>query len=166
MSKYFKNVGTLEELRRQYKELLKQHHPDNGGSEEATKVINVEYEELFKTLKDKAAAGEENNKTSFEQMKWDTTADEKLREVLHKIINFTGIEINIVGCWIWLDGNTYPYREQLSGIGFRWSKARKKWHWHEGEYIKKGNGNITFSEIEHKYGSTKIKSDTRVLLEA
>ena len=26
---YFKNVNTLEELRKQYKELLKQFHPDN-----------------------------------------------------------------------------------------------------------------------------------------
>lgn len=30
MNTYFKNVNTLEELRKQYKELLKQHHPDNG----------------------------------------------------------------------------------------------------------------------------------------
>ncbi len=29
---YFKNVNTLEELRKQYKELLKIHHPDNGGN--------------------------------------------------------------------------------------------------------------------------------------
>ena len=27
--KYFKNVETLEELRKQYKDLLKKYHPDN-----------------------------------------------------------------------------------------------------------------------------------------
>ena len=27
--RYFKNVETLEELRKQYKELLKKYHPDN-----------------------------------------------------------------------------------------------------------------------------------------
>ena len=27
--KYFNNVNTLEELRKQYKELLKKYHPDN-----------------------------------------------------------------------------------------------------------------------------------------
>lgn len=26
---YFKDVNTLEELRKQYKELLKKYHPDN-----------------------------------------------------------------------------------------------------------------------------------------
>ena len=41
---YFKNVNTLEELRKQYKELLKQYHPDNAnGSTEATQEINAEY---------------------------------------------------------------------------------------------------------------------------
>jgi len=32
MNKYFENIRTLEELRKQYKELLKLHHPDNGCS--------------------------------------------------------------------------------------------------------------------------------------
>ena len=52
MNTYFKNVQTLDELRKQYKDLLKKYHPDNGGSEEATKAINVEYKKLFKILKD------------------------------------------------------------------------------------------------------------------
>ena len=32
MGKYFSNANTLEQLRKQYKELLKKHHPDNGGN--------------------------------------------------------------------------------------------------------------------------------------
>lgn len=41
---YFTNVQTLEELRKEYKRLVKQNHPDNGGSEDIIKIINVEYE--------------------------------------------------------------------------------------------------------------------------
>lgn len=44
MGRYFKNVNTLEELRKQYKELLKKYHPDTAnGSTEATQEINAEY---------------------------------------------------------------------------------------------------------------------------
>ena len=51
---YFVNVATLEELRKQYKKLIKMYHPDNvGGSDEDMKAINAEYERLFKILKDK-----------------------------------------------------------------------------------------------------------------
>ncbi len=43
MARYFKNIDTLEELRRQYKELLKKYHPDNAnGSMEAAQEINAE----------------------------------------------------------------------------------------------------------------------------
>lgn len=46
--KYFNNVNTLEELRKQYKELLKKYHPDNpNGSTKATQEINAEYNNLY-----------------------------------------------------------------------------------------------------------------------
>ena len=45
---YFKNVQNLEQLRKQYKELLKIYHPDcPNGSTEACQAINAEYDKLF-----------------------------------------------------------------------------------------------------------------------
>lgn len=165
---YFKNATTLEELRRQYKELLKKYHPDNAnGSTEATQAINAEYDKLFKLLKDRhESKTSDSDKTTFDQMKYDFSADAKLREVQQRIISFSGIEIDIVGTWIWVDGNTYHYREELSKVGFIWSKSRRKWHWHDGEYKKRGNNNLSYEDIQRKFGSTKVQTDTRILLEA
>lgn len=75
MKTYFSNVQTLDELRKQYRDLLKKYHPDNGGSEEETKAINVEYERLFKTLKDKHTRQQDNtdsktdSKTSYDNIR-------------------------------------------------------------------------------------------------
>ena len=63
MKTYFSNVQSLDELRKQYRDLLKKYHPDNGGSEEETKAINVEYERLFKILKDKHTRQQDNTNT-------------------------------------------------------------------------------------------------------
>lgn len=52
MARYFINVTTLEQLRKQYKELLKTYHPDNGGNVSDMQDINAEYDQLFKVLKD------------------------------------------------------------------------------------------------------------------
>lgn len=53
MSKYFKAVKSYEDLKNQYKKLLKANHPDNGGDLEAMKEINVEYDALFAVWKNK-----------------------------------------------------------------------------------------------------------------
>ena len=103
--KYFNNVSTLEELRRQYKELLKKYHPDNAnGSTAATQEINAEYDRLFKVLKDKHESKSDkttdstaNKQTSYNANMYDWENDRSLREVLQKIINFDGIEITICG---------------------------------------------------------------------
>lgn len=95
--KYFKNVETLEELRKQYKELLKKYHPDNpNGSTEATQEVNAEYDNLFKVLKDRhehktEQTNDTDNKTDYNNMKYDFSEDEKLREVLQHIVTMENI---------------------------------------------------------------------------
>lgn len=121
---YFKNVESLEQLRKQYRDLLKKYHPDNGGSEEITKAINTEYEQLFKVLKNRheSKATEADSKTSsYENNKYNFEEDEKLREILQKIIYFEGVTIEICGSWIWVSGNTYQYRKAFKEIGFEWA---------------------------------------------
>ena len=79
--KYFKNVSTIEELRREYKKLLKENHPDNGGSEEATKQINLEYEKMFEMLKDKHEQQTKEKAEGF-SYKWDAEIDRQIREAI------------------------------------------------------------------------------------
>ena len=45
--KWFKDVKSLEELRKLYRRFVMEHHPDNGGSEDIIKEVNAEYDILF-----------------------------------------------------------------------------------------------------------------------
>mgnify|MGYP004459623359 CR=1 FL=1 len=65
MSKYFKNVTSYKNLKEQYKKLLKENHPDNGGNLEKMQEINAEYDAMFKIWKDRAAV--ENNLSEEEK---------------------------------------------------------------------------------------------------
>lgn len=53
MAKYFKNVKSFEDLKKQYKKMLKENHPDNGGDEKIAAEINCEYDALFQIWKNK-----------------------------------------------------------------------------------------------------------------
>lgn len=118
MTSYFDRITTLQELRIQYKALLKKYHPDNAdGSLEVTKVINLEYEKLFQQLKNTHTAT--GNATAYNEMQYDFSEDEKLREVLNKVVTLAGLNIEIIGNWIWIDGLTYLHRKYLGEIGFK-----------------------------------------------
>ena len=132
MARYFSNVNDLQELRKQYRDLLKKHHPDNGGNVSDMQEINSEYDRLFKVLKDKhesksnnRANGSGTKQSDYNQNMYDWENDKALREVLQKIINFDGIEIEIVGAWLWISGNTYSCKNELKEIGFKWASQKK-----------------------------------------
>lgn len=164
MNKYFKDVNTLEELRRQYRDLLKKYHPDNAnGSTQVTQEVNAEYDQLFKVLKDrhesKTADSKENNaKTDFNNMKYDFTEDQKLREVLQQIITFEGITIEVCGSWIWAF-DSYNYRKELKDFGFKYASKKKAWYWHSETFRKKSHKTLSMDDIRNYYGSTEVETD-------
>lgn len=168
---YFKDVNTLEELRKQYKELLKKYHPDNPqGSTEATQEINSEYDNLFKLLKNRhehKADNANDNNNSYDNMKYDFTEDIKLSEVLQHIIILEGINIEIIGSWIWVDGNTYEHKDTFKTLGFRWAKEKKKWYFHTEAFRKRSKRKLSMDDIRDYYGSTEVKTEsTKRLKEA
>lgn len=146
MRKWFKSVKTLEELRTQYKELLKQYHPDNGGNLHIMQEINAEYEVLFAILKEQTATNSESTGQEGEE-------DTALRAVLNKIISFD-MDIEIIGSWIWCF-NSYPYKESLKAFGFKYAPKKQAWTWHYGEY-KRHSKETTLDDIRAKYGSQKV----------
>lgn len=167
---YFKDVNTLEQLRKQYRDLLKIHHPDNGGNVSDMQEINAEYDRLFKALKDKHDSTQQNNtnntESTYNKNMYDWENDKALREVLQKIINFDGIEILICGQWLWISGNTYAYKKELKEFGFKWASQKKMWYWRSETFRKKSRKTLSMEEIQSYYGSTKVQTDTRILLEA
>ena len=148
--KYFENIKNLEELRKEYKKLVKKNHPDMGGSEEEMKIINVEYEKALKDL--------ENADTTENAWKYDATKDELFRDALNKVINLEDIKIEIIGCWIWITVNTYSCKDLLKTSGFKWCNNKKAWSWHAGErYYKKSKRKLSMDELRNLYGSEEIE---------
>lgn len=64
MTKYFKNVKSLEDLKEQFKALARKNHPDVGGNSETMKEINCEYDALFPIWKSRYNAQEPQNQTT------------------------------------------------------------------------------------------------------
>ena len=48
--KFFEDIKTLDELRKEYRRLAMLHHPDKGGDTRLMQIINEQYEKLSKKL--------------------------------------------------------------------------------------------------------------------
>ena len=158
----FKDVHTLDELRRQYRDLIKTNHPDNGGTWTGKDFseLETEYKKLFEQLRTFDTSCTREDATKAEKMRYNTEQDEKIRDAIKKVIHLNDINIEIVGSWIWIDGNTYDCRDYLKECGYKWSKFRKKWHYtpYECSYHRKGS-KLSFDEIREQYGSEKAEQE-------
>lgn len=154
--KYFKNLTTLEELKKEYKKLAFANHPDRGGNTETMQEINSEYDKVFKLIQDGKI--KEDKKVDFEE------TPEQFRDIISKIINLIDVDIEICGNWIWLSGNTRIYKEELKSYGFMWASKKCMWYWRSEEYAVKSRKNITMDKIREKYGSEKINSSFKFAL--
>lgn len=153
MNKWFAGVTTIEELRRRYRELLKQFHPDNGGDEETMKAINIEYDKLFDVLNKESKSDDQTD--TYDQ----DAENQAFKEILNQIIGYK-MEIELIGRWIWCF-NCFAYKDRLKELGFKFAPKKKAWTWHYGEYSRYHKGETSIDDIRAKYGSQKVTRQSK-----
>ena len=151
--KYFTNCRTIEEVKAAFRDYAKKLHPDCGGSSEEFRHMMDDYQIVFNRYKDihKAADG-----TTYEKQT-DETAKE-FASVINAVIHMDGVIIEIIGSWVWLEGNTFPYREQIKEAGFWFSKSKKAWY-HNGEKERsRRKGHYSMEKIKEKFGCETVET--------
>ena len=145
---YFKGCTNLDQIRKRYKELALINHPDKGGNTSTMQEINSEYQYIIKNEMFDFAQQTEEEKKEFI----------KYPEILSKIIGLEGIEIEIIGNWIWVSGNTYPHRVILKESGFFFGHKKVMWYYRPEDYKSTNRKPLDIEEIRIKYGSDKINN--------
>ena len=135
---YFKGQ-TIEELKKEYKTLCKQYHPDICTLENATEImqeINAEYDEKINT------ATQGNN------------------DIINDLLNIDALIIEIIGVFVWVSGDTKTHKEKLKALGYRYSSNKKMWYYvlDKGLKFKRGT-NRTIEQIKKKYGCRTVSKN-------
>ena len=140
----FKGVEGINEAKKIYKQLAKKLHPDVGGDEESFKLLNAIYTDLIE------------HKIYFSN---DIKIDIELEKIISLILHFENITIELVGSWIWINGDTREIKEKLKEIGFKWASKKRMWYF--GEMKSKNPTPKSMEEIKNKYGSETLKTKNK-----
>lgn len=170
--KYFKDLSSMEAVKKQYRKLAMQYHPDRNkeaNSEEIFKIINNEYEEAIEIAKiNETKKAKTKKEEDFIKSQYMNSRD--FREKIDKLIKLDNIVIEICGTWLYISGKgTYENKEYLKEeFGAFWSKSKKCWCISpQGKNFKKTYGykGRNMNNIRNTYGSTKIKSEGTLCIE-
>lgn len=83
------------------------------------------------------------------------TAEEYMQIISH-LMRMGGVEVELCGSWLWITGNTKPYKQELKEMGARWSRNKTSWYIHHEPYQKYGKKMYSLDEIRRMYGSRKF----------
>lgn len=161
--KYFSLVTTLEELKKEYRKLCFELHPDRNHDRDTTQEFQQmqnEYEKKFDEVKNvfRNSKGETYTKENNE-------VPEEFEEIINSIIYMDGVEIDIIGSWLWLSGNTKVYKDQIKELNFKWASNKCAWYYHTGTYKKRSKKKFNLDELKEMFESSKVNNKTRLALD-
>ena len=152
MTSYFKNCRTAEDLKKEYRRIVKELHPDCGGKKEDFQAMQNEFESAWKRLKDIHV-----NREGEQYRKETTETAKEFMDIIEKLLRMDGVETEICGAWIWCSGSTKPHKEKLKEMGFKFSRKKCAWYWHQDGYKRWHDREFSMDEIRDMYGSQKYE---------
>lgn len=169
--KIFVHIKNLDDLKKEYRRLAKQFHPDAGGSTEAMQNLNALYGKAVKELKQYGATdrfgyafhAQEAPKTPPPPPVEEYLSEEeealarKLAEAVIVAKSCNPQDVELCGAWVWVTFAGKPsadVRETLKAAGFRWAPKKEKWYFAGVE--SRGRGQSSMDDIREKYGSANL----------
>lgn len=140
---HFENIKDLAELKKIYRNLAKQLHPDLNPNldGESFKYLQKIYNEIL------------DNDLYFSS---DSKIELEIEKVIRELLHYDEITIEKIHNWIWVSGFTKNIKEHLKSLNFHYASKKKMWYWHSGDY-KRNPKPKPIEEIREKYGSTTFK---------
>lgn len=150
---YFAGLNTPEEIKRAYRDLARQHHPDLGGDLETMKAINAAFH---------AALSGQNGKTNDGRTyKYNAKSEQEIMDVIAELLKLPNLEISLIGYWVWIQGDTKPVKDQLKAQKCRWHSGRSCWYWKPAWCGKTRSNPGGLDTLAAKYGYQGFTSDAQ-----
>lgn len=155
--KFFASCKSKQEAKKMFRDLAKKYHPDKGGDNETMKQIIAEYEYCMKKLPSVSDTNDSSRRDETEAQ-YKARISQEIKDILENISHLP-LNIEVIGSWIWVSGNTYPYKSYLTAYNFLWSREKQMYYWRPEErksFRLKNYKGLPIEDIRMKYGSVVV----------
>mgnify|MGYP002777878582 CR=1 FL=1 len=164
---FFAGLSSVEEIKKAYRKLAFQHHPDMGGDLATMQEINRQYEIALRGCDGQTSysyngKGEQQTHTytySHAREKEIQTALDELIKSLGKEIAEGKITADLIGIYIWIGNTTREMKDvqaKLRELNFSWHSKRQLWYWHPSDYSARRYAGGSLEDLANKYGATNL----------
>jgi len=143
-------IKDLDALKKQYIKLSKKYHPDAGGTTIQFQQLQQEYNILLNKILN-------NSQLNQSQKQNEKELDLAIREIVDNLVNIEGLNVELIGKWLWISGNTYPVKTILKQAGLTFIKKEGNPFWVYKGVESTSRGQSSMEEIRKKYGVYKIE---------
>ncbi len=158
-SAWFDNCQTVNEIRRRYRELAFRWHPDRpGGDNETMKSINNANDAALQGRHGETSRGSDGKQHTYH---YNYATEAAIMEQIAALLalRMVDVDIELIGTWLWISGDTKPHKEDLKGLGCRWHSKRVRWYWRQHGYKRRMNTHVSMDDIRHAYGSRTFEPE-------
>lgn len=145
----------IEEVKRQYRKLVFEHHPDKGGKLEDMQRVNAEFDALKKRVYN-IHEGQSGEVYTDQTQEAPDDVTERFKDIIDQLVHMDNLVIEICGSFLWVGGDTRPHCAELREMGFRWARKKKLWFLAPKGWRKRTRRDVSMGEIRMKYGSQTI----------
>ncbi|MDV6376505.1 molecular chaperone DnaJ [Deinococcus arenicola] len=158
---HFQEINDISDLKTAYRNLCKLFHPDKGGSTAQMQEINNQYTAAMARILSGKPDSDYGEDKWYKTRQEEVDVETKVQEAIEKIAHLEGIDIEIIGAWVWVSGDTKPHKDTLKAADYWWMHKREKWAF-KGKFSS-GRGKTSMEEMREKYGSERVHTRSRSL---
>jgi hypothetical protein len=160
---FFEGLRTVEAIKTAYRKLAMQHHPDRGGDVAVMQALNEQYQRALKACDgQKSYSRTEDGENREHTYKYNEGMEAEIMETLAKLLKIKGLEVDLIGLWLWVGGETRANKDTLKELGCKWHAKRAVWYWRpESAWTGRYARNHDLMGLAAKYGVTHFKSDDK-----
>lgn len=154
---YFNQCHTVGQAKTEYRRLAKLHHPDLGGNTATMQAINAAYHAILQAMDGQTSIGSDKKEHTYHYNRHvEQEIMDKISDLLR--LKMPNVEIELIGTWVWIYGDTKPHKERLKELGCLWHGKRQKWYWRRFTHRRR-TSNMSFDEMRFAFGAHKFEQE-------